>query len=389
MEDDLAAWLRLTLLPGIGPERQRSLLAAFGLPARIFAAGRSAITAVVGAETADLLLAAPEQARIDAALAWAGEPGNHILTLADAAYPRGLLEIPDPPVLLYVKGDPALLASPALAIVGARSATPGGVANARAFAESLAAAGLTIVSGLALGIDAAAHQGALAQENGRTVAVIGTGADRVYPARHQSLAREIVRQGAIVSELPLGTPALPHNFPRRNRLIAGLSRGVLVVEAAVGSGSLITARLATDCGREVFAIPGSIHSPLARGCHRLIRDGAKLVETAADVLDELAWGRPAAAPAAVPPRARGTARGRSHAAGAASQALFTAPEPEPETDLPPQHATVLAALGHDPLDIDSLAARSGLTLDALYAILLTLELDGRVSRLPGGRFQRH
>ncbi|AYH41831.1 DNA-processing protein DprA [Azoarcus sp. DN11] len=386
MEDDLAAWLRLTLLPGIGPERQRSLLAAFGLPGRIFAAGRSAITAVVGAETADLLLAAPEQARLDAALAWAAEPGNHVLTLADAAYPRGLLEIPDPPVLLYVKGDPALLSSPALAIVGARSATPGGVANAQAFAESLAAAGLTIVSGLALGIDAAAHQGALAHENGRTIAVIGTGADRVYPARHQPLAREIARQGAIVSELPLGTPALPHNFPRRNRLIAGLSRGVLVVEAAVGSGSLITARLATDCGREVFAIPGSIHSPLARGCHRLIRDGAKLVETAADVLDELAWGRPAAAPAAPPP-ARGTARGRSRAAGAASQALFA--PPEPETDLPPEHAAVLAALGHDPLDVDSLAARSGLTLDALYAILLTLELDGRVSRLPGGRFQRH
>nr|WP_211162067.1 DNA-processing protein DprA [Aromatoleum petrolei] len=376
--------MRLTLLPGIGPERQRSLLAAFGLPAQVFAAGRSAIAAVAGADTADLLFAAPDEARIAAALAWAAEPGNHILTLADAAYPRGLLEIPDPPVLLYVKGDPALLAGSALAIVGARSATPGGVANAQAFAHHLAGAGLTIVSGLALGIDAAAHRGALEQADGKTVAVIGTGADRVYPARHQALAREIAQRGAIVSELALGTPALPHNFPRRNRLIAGLARGVLVVEAAVGSGSLITARLASECGREVLAIPGSIHSPLARGCHRLIRDGAKLVETAADVLDELAWGG-TRAPA--PPPARSPARGRKRAEEDASHALF--PAPAPHADLPPEQAAVLDALGHDPLDVDTLAARSGLTLDALYAILLSLELDGRISRLPGGRFQRH
>ena len=385
MEDDLAAWLRLTLLPGIGPERQRSLLAAFGLPGQVFAAGRSAITAVAGAGTADLLFAAPDEARIAAALAWAAEPGNHILTLGDAAYPPGLLEIPDPPVLLYVKGDPALLAGTALAIVGARSATPGGVANAQAFAEHLAGAGLTIVSGLALGIDAAAHRGALDHAEGKTVAVIGTGADRVYPARNQALAREIAQRGAIVSELPLGTPALPHNFPRRNRLIAGLARGVLVVEAAVGSGSLITARLASECGREVFAIPGSIHSPLARGCHRLIRDGAKLVETAADVLDELAWGGTARPPAQ--PATRSAARGRRRAAEDASQALF--PPPAPDAELPPEQAAVLGALGHDPLDVDTLAARSGLTLDALYAILLSLELDGRISRLPGGRFQRH
>lgn len=385
MEDDLAAWLRLTLLPGIGPERQRSLLAAFGLPGQVFAAGRSAIAAVAGADTADLLFAAPDEARIAAALAWAAEAGNHILTLGDAAYPRGLLEIPDPPVLLYVKGDPALLAGTALAIVGARSATPGGVANAQAFAEHLAGAGLTIVSGLAVGIDAAAHRGALNHADGKTVAVIGTGADRVYPARHQALAREIAERGVIVSELPLGTPALPHNFPRRNRLIAGLARGVLVVEAAVGSGSLITARLASECGREVFAIPGSIHSPLARGCHRLIRDGAKLVETAADVLDELTWGGTARPPAQA--ATRSAARGRKRAAEGASPTLF--PPPAPDAELPPEQAAVLGALGHDPLDVDALAARSGLTLDALYAILLSLELDGRISRLPGGRFQRH
>ncbi|WP_425486369.1 DNA-processing protein DprA [Aromatoleum diolicum] len=383
MEDDLAAWLRLTLLPGVGPERQRSLLAAFGLPEHIFAASRSAILAVVGAEIADLLLAPPDQARIDAARAWAAEPGNHIITLADPDYPRALLEIADPPVLLYVKGDPALLATTALALVGARSATPAGVANAEAFAGSLAASGLTIVSGMALGVDAAAHRGALAQPDGKTIAVIGTGADRVYPAKHQALAREIAARGVIISEYPLGTPALPHNFPRRNRLIAGLSRGVLVVEAAVGSGSLITARLATECGREVFAIPGSIHSPLARGCHRLIRDGAKLVETAADVLDELAWARPPESPRDTPKRA--TTR-RRVGADSASAPLFT--PPAAAVDMPPQHAAVLAALGHDPLDIDTLTARCGLTLDALYAILLALELDGQVGRLPGGRFQR-
>jgi DNA processing protein len=385
--DDLAAWLRLTLLPGLGPERQRSLLAAFGLPEHIFAAGRSAIAGVVGAEVADLLLAPADQSRIDAAHTWAAEPGNRIVTLADPDYPRALLEIADPPVLLYVKGDPALLDTTALAIVGARSATPAGVANAEAFAASLAAAGLTIVSGLALGVDAAAHRGALGQPDGRTIAVIGTGADRVYPAKHQALAREIAMRGALISEYPLGTPALPHNFPRRNRLIAGLSRGVLVVEAAVGSGSLITARLASECGREVLAIPGSIHSPLARGCHRLIRDGAKLVETAADVLDELAWGQPRGTPGATanrPPRASTAARKR--AASDASAPLF-APPPA-ATPVSPQEAAVLAALGHDPLDIDTLAGRCGLTLDALYAILLALELDGQVGRLPGGRFQR-
>lgn len=387
MEDDLAAWLRLTLLPGVGPERQRSLLSAFGLPERIFAASRSAVGAVVGADIADLLLAPPDQARIDAALAWAAEPGNHIITLADPGYPRTLLEIADPPVLLYVKGDPALLATTALALVGARSATPAGAANAEAFASSLAGSGLTIVSGLALGVDAAAHRGALAQPDGKTIAVIGTGADRVYPAKHQALAREIAMRGAIVSEYPLGTPPLPHNFPRRNRLIAGLSRGVLVVEAAVGSGSLITARLASECGREVFAIPGSIHSPLARGCHRLIRDGAKLVETAADVLDELAWARPQSkADDTARPLSRRPATNRRRGSDSASAPLFTAPPASAE--MPPQHAAVLAALGHDPLDIDTLTARCGLTLDALYAILLALELDGQVGRLPGGRFQR-
>lgn len=372
MDEELAAWLRLTLTPGLGAQGQRNLLAAFGLPEQIFAAGRSSLGAVIGGPLADRLLGPPDTARIEAALSWAAEAGNHLITLADPAYPRALLDIADPPVLLYVKGDPAILARPALAIVGARSATRPGEDTAEAFARSLAGHGLVVVSGLALGIDAAAHRGALAAGPGNTVAVIGTGADRVYPARNQALAREIATAGAIVSELPLGTPVLPHNFPRRNRIIAGLARGVLVVEAAVGSGSLITARLAAESGREVFAIPGSIHSPLARGCHRLIREGAKLVETAEDVLEEL--------------------RHFGAAAPAARAAPSPAPPAEPASESGAtgndEALAVLAALGHDPATIDTLAERCGLTVDALYAILLPMELDGRVVRLPGGRFQR-
>jgi DNA processing protein len=376
--EDLAAWLRLAA-SGIGGERPRRLLATFGLPTAIFDAGRASLAGVVGAEAADALLATPAQDAIDAALAWAAEAGNRILTLADEDYPQRLLAIADPPPLLYLKGEVALLQRPALAIVGARSASAQGEANAEAFARALSAQGLTIVSGLALGIDAAAHRGALAGAAGSTVAVIGTGADRIYPARNAELAREIAARGALLSEFPLGTPPLRSNFPRRNRLIAGLAGGVLVVEAALGSGSLITARLATESGREVFAIPGSIHSPLSRGCHRLIREGAKLVETAEDVLEELRGplGWPPAAPSRTAPRpSRTRAADRDAGDGAA-------PAPADEAT-----ARLLAALGHDPVDMDTLAQRSGLTVDALYAILLPLELDGLVARLPGGRFQR-
>ena len=385
---DLPDWLRLAAVPGLGAERQRSLLAAFGLPRHIFAAGRSALAGVIGRELADAVLAPPPDELIERALAWAAEPGSHVLTLADEAYPRTLLDIADPPVLLYVKGDPALLQRPAIALVGARSATAQGEANAAAFAQSLAEAGLTIVSGLALGVDAAAHRGALAagsvgSPGGGTVAVIGTGIDRIYPARNAALAREIAVSGAIVSEFPLGTPPLQHNFPRRNRIIAGLSQGVLVVEAALNSGSLITARLATETGREVFAIPGSIHSPLSRGCHRLIRDGAKLVETAEDVVEELrgrlGWPAPAVAPAA-------SAGGRRRR-GTEPAAPAEAP-PQAALALDGETARVLEAIGHDPVDLDTIAARCGLTVDALYAILLPLELEGRLAQLPGGRFQR-
>ena len=355
----LAAWLRLTLTPGLGPSSQRQLLAAFGLPERIYEAGHSAIAAVIGGPMARTLLDHDATAAVDAALDWQAQPGNAVLTLGDVAYPAALLEIPDPPVVLYVKGDPALLARQSVAVVGARNATPQGEANAEAFSAALSQAGLTIVSGLALGIDGAAHRGGLAGP-GSTVAVIGTGADRIYPARNAALARRIAEAGAIVSEFPLGTAPLAHNFPRRNRLIAGLACGVLVVEAALKSGSLITARLAIDCGREVFAIPGSIHSPVARGCHQLIRDGAKLVEAASDILEELRLAPREAAP--VPDLA----------------------PPEPVGD----EGRVVAALGHDPVDIDTLVRRTSLTPEALYAILLALELDGRVSRLPGGRLQR-
>ncbi|KIN92227.1 DNA-processing protein DprA [Thauera sp. SWB20] len=380
--DDLADWLRLACIPGVGTQGQRALLAAFGLPGHIFAAGRGALAAVVGGQAADAVLAVPAHEDIERTLAWASEAGNRVLTLADADYPRQLFDIADPPVLLYVKGEPALLSRPGIALVGARSATAAGEANAEAFARTLAQQGLVVVSGLALGIDAAAHRGALAagSTGAGTVAVIGTGIDRIYPARNAALAREIAAAGAVVSEFPLGTPPLQHNFPRRNRLIAGLAEGVLVVEAALGSGSLITARLATETGREVFAIPGSIHSPLSRGCHRLIRDGAKLVETAEDVVEELrgrlGWPAPVAA-SVKDRRSRG-----------AVPAVPAAPPRQAAIALDGERTRVLEAIGHDPVDLDTIAARCGLTVDALYAILLPLELEGRLAKLPGGRFQR-
>ncbi|MEN9427562.1 MAG: DNA-processing protein DprA [Pseudomonadota bacterium] len=357
--DPLAPWLRLILTPGVGPGQQRQLLAAFGPPEGIYAAGHSAIAAVIGGPAARTLLDHDATPAVEVALEWLSQPGNRLLTLGDEAYPAALLEIPDPPVALYVKGDAALLSRPSLAVVGARNATPQGEANAESFSRALSEAGLCIVSGLALGIDAAAHRGGLAGP-GSTVAVIGTGADRIYPARNAALARQIAEAGVIVSEFPLGIGPLAHNFPRRNRLIAGLAQGVLVVEAALKSGSLITARLATDCGREVFAIPGSIHSPVARGCHQLIRDGAKLVETAVDILDELRLAPREAVPLLDPTSADDDA----------------------------DEALVIRAMGHDPVDMDALVQRTNLTAEALYAILLALELDGRVSRLPGGRLQR-
>ena len=349
----LAAWLRLTLIPGIGGESQRKLLAAFGLPDAIFAAGRLAARSVIG-DRADLLFDHDCGDLLERTLHWAEQPGQAIVTLGDADYPPALLETADPPTLLYVRGNAALLRERGLAIVGSRNATPQGKQTAESFARTLAGQGYGIVSGLALGIDAAAHRGALA-DGGATVAVIGTGADRLYPASNRDLALAIVAHGAIVSEFPLGTPPLAANFPRRNRIISGLARGVLVVEAAPQSGSLITARLAAEQGREVFAIPGSIHSPVARGCHLLIKQGAKLVETAADIVEELLGSTPGERPEA-------TAQAADH--------------------------PIVVALGHDPCTLDELAERTAMAADRLLGELLTLELSGRVASLPGNRYQR-
>lgn len=289
--EELAAWVRFDRTMGVGPATARKLLGAIGLPEEIFASSYSALSKLVPHQVAQALLAPPADtllALIDKTVAWASQPGNHVLTLADAAYPAKLLEISDPPIMLYVKGQVALLTAPSLAIIGSRDATAEGLGNAERFGDALSQAGLTIVSGLALGIDAMAHKGAL-RGKGSTVAVIGTGADLVYPARNRELAHKIAENGCIVSEFALGTPALEGNFPRRNRIISGLAQGTLVVEAAARSGTLITARMAAEQGREMFAIPGSIHSPLSKGCHQLIRQGAKLVESAQDVLEELHW----------------------------------------------------------------------------------------------------
>ena len=358
-------------MPGVGNTSLIRLLTAFGSPEAVLASGRGALSAHLAPAQCDALLAGPDAAELDAGLAWLDQPGNSLMTLADADYPKTLLEIADPPVMLYCKGRRELLAQPALGIVGSRNATPQGVRDAEAFAHALSDAGLTIVSGLALGIDAAAHRGGLAGA-GSSVAIIGTGLDRIYPAKNKVLAHQLAENGLIVSEFPLGTPPLPGHFPRRNRLISGVSRGVLVVEAAPGSGSLITAKVASEQGREVFAIPGSIHSPLARGCHALIKQGAKLVESAADVLDELAWQQRLA-----PPEQR---QDRPQSECHAASPLQVLPEHRSDP--------VLDALDAAPTTLDTLAQRTGLTLDALSAKLLALELEGHVASLPGGRYQK-
>jgi DNA processing protein len=357
--DQIAAWLRLEQAAGVGPTAAGRLLAEFGSPQAIFAAGDARLAALVSPAQARALCAPMSAAGcelLERTLAWLREPGHHLLTLHDPGYPRLLANIADPPLLLYINGRLDMLDQPALAIVGSRNASIQGKANAASFAQALSEAGLAIVSGLALGIDAAAHEGAL-RGAGSTIAVVGTGLDRIYPARNAALARQIAAQGCIVSEYPLGTPALAGNFPRRNRIISGLAAGVLVVEAAAESGSLITANLAAEQGREVFALPGSIHSALAKGCHKLIRKGACLVETVDEVLgamhlSPLAGARPIDV---------------DH--GAIGDAL-------------------LAALGHDPVDFDVLLAHAGIDAAQLNGQLLMLELDGRLERLPGGRFQR-
>ena len=352
----LASWLQLALTPGIGPATFQRLLRQFGLPQAILERKRSEF-ASFSTPAAIAALDSPAVAQAVArSLAWAEQPGHWIVTLADETYPRPLLEIADPPALLYAQGRIELLARSALAIVGSRNATQQGEANAESLARALSATGLTIVSGLALGIDAAAHRGGLAAA-GSTIAVLGTGIDVAYPSRNAALAAEIAQRGLLLSEFPLGAAPAAQNFPRRNRLISGLARGCLVVEAALASGSLITARAAAEQGREVFAIPGSIHSPLSKGCHALIKSGAKLVESAEDVLSEFSGFRPS---------------------GYASTQQASA-----NTD-----TGLLAHMGHDPVDVDSLCSRAGMSAEQVSSELLKLELDGRVAALPGGLYQR-
>lgn len=353
---DGEAWLRLALIPGIGDGAQRRLLEVFATPQAALAASRAQLAQYLSAKQAEALQAGPDAQQLADTLAWLGEPGHHLVTWLDEDYPPLLREIADPPALLYAKGLRSMLGQSCLAVVGSRSATPQGEANAEAFAQALSEAGITIASGLALGIDAAAHRGGL-KGPGSTIAVVGTGLDRVYPARNKALAHEIAEKGLLLSEFPLGAISAPGHFPKRNRIISGLSRGVLVVEAALNSGSLITARQALEQGREVMAVPGSIHSPLSKGCHALIKQGAKLVESAQDIVEELAWP-------IMPPVTSADGPGN----GEIGQLL--------------QH------LGFDPVSLDQLAERSGLTVEALSAKLLTLELEGRVAQLPGGRYQR-
>ena len=358
VEPGLASWLQLALTPGLGAATIRKLLREFGLPQAILARKRSALAPYVGSAPLDALESTAVREAVDRALHWASDPQHFVVTLADEAYPRPLLEIADPPPLFYGRGRAELLRGTGLAIVGSRNATAQGERNAEEFAKALSACGLTIVSGLALGIDAAAHRGGLAAQ-GSTIAVLGTGIDLVYPQRNASLAAEIGERGLLLSEFALGTPAAAHNFPRRNRLISGLARGCLVIEAALASGSLITARSAAEQGREVFAVPGSIHSPLSKGCHALIKSGAKLVECADDVLSELTGlGVPMSPKAGIAPPADGATTG------------------------------LLAHMGHDPVDVDALCARAGLPADQVSSELLRLELDGRIAALPGGLFQR-
>lgn len=385
---DLRAWLRLSLTPGVGDITARELLACFGSPEQVFAQPPQVLKEAVGQARSAALRAEPaDLAELCATTRqWlAAAPDRGVLTLTDPRYPVELLEMADPPLLLYWQGRVELLAHPQrLAVVGSRNPTAQGVLNAGQMGRALGAAGVCIVSGLALGIDGAAHEGAL-DGGGTTIAVVGTGLDRVYPRRHLALAHRIAQQGLLLSEFALGSPPNPSHFPKRNRIIAGLSQGTLVVEAALASGSLITAQLAADMGREVFAIPGSIHSTLAKGCHALIRQGAKLVETAQDVLEDM---RLVMAPDAT---AAPDAPGRQGAGALPANAVGSAPEGLLVSALdtvPGVPGQVLQTMGFDPLSLDALQARSGHVAADLQAWLMELELDGHVARLPGGLFQR-
>jgi DNA processing protein len=389
--EELALWLRLSAADGIGSLTATRLLHKFGLPEHIFSQSAQALSEGLKPSQVNALLKPSEAlpALIEATWNWLSNTDSawrSVVSLADSAYPKALLQLPDPPVLLYITGSQVVYEHIAaketaddIAIVGSRHATPQGLANARSFAQAFAQTGMHVVSGLALGIDGAAHEGALdAQRDfgssaGSTVAVIGTGLDRVYPKRHHDLAHRIVQHGLIVSEFPIGTPPLAENFPRRNRIIAALTQGTLVVEAAIQSGSLITARQALDMGKEVFAIPGSIHSPQSKGCHHLIKQGAKLVESAQDVIEEL-------------PRKPSAQLAITMISGALHAESMPASTSNSLKNL--KENPLLQALGYDPISLDALIDRTGIPAAQLQVQLLELELLGEVARLPGGLFQR-
>lgn len=359
-ENDVALWIALNFISGLGNAGICQLLAKFGSPGAVFGAKSHQLREVVDESVTQKILSGVNNELIRPTLDWLQKDNTHIVTLADDAYPKNLLEITNPPALLYAIGDLCWLNHPSIAIVGSRNSTPQGEKNAEDFAASLCNYGLCVVSGMALGIDAAAHRGAI-KVNGATIAVVGTGLDIVYPARHRDLAHKIAERGLILSEFPLGTPSKAQNFPRRNRIISGLSLGCLVVEANVDSGSLITARMAVEQGREVFAIPGSIHSPVAKGCHQLIKHGAKLVENTEDIVEELKNLLSSVSP------------------------LGLMAETEGNTSKP---NAVLACMGFDPIDFESILIASGLTAEALSSMLMVMELEGKVTTLSGGKYQR-
>ena len=380
--EELSAWLRLQSTPGVGNHTARRLMASFGLPQQIFDQNATSLRLIASAAQTEALLCEPDHlpALIESTWNWlnADSQRRRILTLGDPSYPPSLLNIEDPPLMLYAMGnpmywdtlDPAHWTTRNIAVVGSRNPTAQGAINARKFSHALTQAGLCVVSGLALGVDGAAHEGALdsAPVNSvSTIAVVGTGLDRVYPRQHRDLAHRIAQHGLILSEYPLGTPPLSANFPRRNRIIAGLSQGTLVIEAALQSGSLITARLASEQGKDVFAIPGSIHATQSKGCHALIKQGAKLVESAQDILEE--WPKLGSPSTAINTIGVGTQPVRSN--------MQNAPED-----------SLLAALGFEPQGLDALLARTGLDTATLQARLMELELDGDITRMPGGLFQR-
>ena len=351
-------WVGLGKITGIGSQTFCQLLKAFGSPANVYAASYYQLTEIVSEKIAIEIGKGFDEALFADTFTWLAQPNNHLVTLADECYPKALLEISDPPPFIYAKGNLALLNQPSIAVVGSRNASVQGEKNAEAFAQGLCDYGLCVVSGLALGIDGAAHRGAL-KATGATIAVVGTGLDIVYPAKHRELAHQIVQRGLIVSEFSLGTPSKPQNFPKRNRIISGLSLGCLVVEANLQSGSQITARLAAEQGREVFAIPGSIHSPMAKGCHQLIKQGAKLVDDLRDIIDELGINK------------HNSANTKSSA----------------ESPIAAEHQW-LDLIGFEPISVEAIVHLSDLTVGEVSSILMLLELEGKITSLAGGLYQR-